>query len=86
MTTPPDLNDPAQRAAYRRELQGVGRPIRYTGISFALLGVALALVRRQWIPDLPAAIPLAALGFGALNMIAGIVLRTRYHQARMRGQ
>jgi len=85
MTAPPDLGDPAQRAAYRRELQGVARPIRYTGISFALLGVALALVRRQWLPELPAAIPLAALGFGVLNMIAGIVLRTRYHQARMRG-
>jgi len=85
MTAPPDLGDPAQRAAYRRELQGVARPIRYTGISFALLGVALALVRRQWFPELPAAIPLAALGFGVLNMIAGIVLRTRYHQARMRG-
>jgi len=85
MTTPPDLNDPAQRAAYRRELQGVAFPIRYTGISFALLGVALALVRRIWFPDLPAAVPLAALGFGVLNMVAGIAFRTRYHQARMRG-
>ncbi|GAA0321148.1 hypothetical protein GCM10009087_34260 [Sphingomonas oligophenolica] len=85
MIQPPDLNDPAQRAAYRRELQGVARPIRYTGISFALLGVALALIRRQWFPDLPIVIPIAALGFGMLNMVAGIVLRTRYHQARMRG-
>ena len=26
--TAPNLNDPAERAAYRRELQGVARPIR----------------------------------------------------------
>lgn len=85
MTAPPNLDDPAERAAYRRELQGVARPIRYTGLSFALLGVLLALIRRLWFPDLPAIVPIAALGFGVLNMVAGIVLRTRYHQARMRG-
>ena len=85
MTAPPNLSDPAERAAYRRELQGVARPIRYTGLSFALLGVMLALIRLLWFPDLPTIVPIAALGFGVFNMIAGIVLRTRYHQARMRG-
>ena len=83
--TAPNLSDPAERAAYRRELQGVARPIRYTGVSFAVLGVVLALIRRLWFPDLPAIVPIAALGLGVLNMIAGIILRTRYHQARMRG-
>lgn len=85
MTTPPNLSDPAERAAYRRELQGVARPIRYTGIMFVLLGVVLAIMRLIWWPDLPEIVPLAALGLGALNMVAGIVMRTRYHQARMRG-
>ena len=85
MTSPPDLSDPAARAAYRRELQAVARPLRHTGAAFALLGAMLALVRRQWLPDLPAIVPLAALGLGALNMLAGIVIRTRYHQARLRG-
>ena len=85
MTAPPNLNDPAERAAYRRELQAVARPIRYTGISFALLGVALAIVQRQWLPDMPTIIPVATLAVGALNMVAGILIRTRYHQARMRG-
>ena len=85
MTTPPNLGDPAERAAYRRELQGVARPIRYTGIMFVLLGVLLAIMRLVWWPDLPEIVPLAALGLGAFNMVAGIVMRTRYHQARMRG-
>ena len=85
MTAPPNLADPAERAAYRRELQGVARPIRYTGVSFALIGVVLAIVRRFWWPDLPEVVPIAAIALGALNMVAGIVLRTRYHQARMRG-
>ena len=85
MTTPPNLGDPAERAAYRRELQGVARPIRYTGIMFVLLGVVLAIVRLIWWPELPEIMPLAALGLGAFNMVAGIVMRTRYHQARMRG-
>jgi hypothetical protein len=83
--TAPNLNDPAERAAYRRELQGVARPIRYTGISFALLGVALAILQRLWLPELPTIIPVAAIAVGALNMVAGILIRTRYHQARMRG-
>jgi len=85
MTAPPNLGDPAERAAYRRELQSVARPIRYTGVSFTLLGVVLAIVRLQWWPDLPEFVPIAALALGALNMVAGVVLRTRYHQARMRG-
>ena len=85
MTTPPNLGDPAERAAYRRELQGVARPIRYTGIMFVLLGVVLVIVRLIWWPELPEIMPLAALGLGAFNMVAGIVMRTRYHQARMRG-
>ena len=84
MIAPPNLGDPAERAAYRRELQGVARPIRYTGISFMLLGVAFAIVRLIWWPDMPKIVPIAAIALGAANMVAGIVLRTRYHQARMR--
>lgn len=85
MTAPPDLNDPVQRAAYRRELQGVARPLRHTGVSFALLGVALAVVQWQWLPQMPTIVPMAAIGLGVFNMLAAIVIRTRYHQQRMRG-
>jgi hypothetical protein len=83
--TPPDLKDPIQRAAYRRELQGVAKPLRYTGIAFALLGMLLAIAQRKWLPQMPTAIPMAAVALGAFNMLAAIVIRTRYHQQRMRG-
>lgn len=82
--TKPDLNDPVQRAAYRRELQGVARPLRYTGVAFALLGVMLAITRSKWAPQMPSAIPLAALALGVLNMVGAIAIRTRYHQQRMK--
>ncbi len=82
--TRPDLKDPVQRAAYRRELQGVARPLRYSGVAFALLGVMLSIARSKWAPQLPPAIPLAALALGVLNMIGAIAIRTRYHRQRMK--
>jgi hypothetical protein len=85
MPLPPNLNDREELAAYRRELQSVARPLRYTGVMFALIGVALALAHRFWFPGLPAIIPMLAIAFGVLNMLAGIVARTHYHRARMRG-
>jgi len=85
IVTPPDLKDPATLAAYRQELRGVARPLRYTGVLFAVTGLVLALVQRFWMPQLPTIVPLAAIALGALNMLAAIMIRTRYHQARMRG-
>ncbi len=82
--TKPDMNDPVQRAAYRRELQGVARPLRYTGVAFALLGAVLAIVRSKWAPQMPSAIPMAALALGVLNMVGAIAIRTRYHHQRMK--
>lgn len=82
--TKPDLNDPVQRAAYRRELQGIAKPLRYTGVAFALLGALLAITRSKWAPQMPSAIPMAALALGVLNMLAAVAIRTRYHQQRMK--
>jgi hypothetical protein len=80
----PDLTDPIARAAYRRELQNVAKPLRYTGVAFALLGALLAIARSKWAPQMPSAIPMAALALGVLNMLAAIAIRTRYHQQRMK--
>ena len=44
---PPDLRDPAQRAAYHRELQGVGLRLRRTGIGVALIGALLVRLDNQ---------------------------------------
>lgn len=83
---PPDLADPIARAAYRRELRAIARPIRAAGIAFALLGVVLVLIKQSAWPAMPRAIPIAAVALGLVNMLGAIVLRTRYHQARMRGE
>ncbi|KQS05238.1 hypothetical protein ASG11_07340 [Sphingomonas sp. Leaf357] len=86
MMTPPDLNDAAQRAAYRRELRYVARPLRLAGLAFALLGVLLVVGRLLWWRAMPIAIPAAALALGAFNMVAGMAIRTLYHARRMRGE
>lgn len=81
---PPDLNDPAQRAAYARELRAVARPIRLMGLGLAVLAV-LAAAGRAWVPRLPVVIPLFLLVVAALHLLAGVMIRLRYHQNRMRG-
>lgn len=82
--TPPDLNDPAARAAYRRELRAVARPVRYLGLALAFVALAVA-VARHWVPQVPVAVPVFLIAVAALHFAAGVVLRARYHQSRMRG-
>jgi uncharacterized RDD family membrane protein YckC len=83
MTPRPDLTDPAQRAAYQRELRMVARPVRWLGVLVAVLAAALALVRARYAPQIPLVLPLFLLGVAALHMIAAIVIRLKYHQKRM---
>ncbi len=78
---PPNLADPAERAAYRRELRGLVPWVRYTGMALALLGAGIAVLEPTW----PGAIALAFIAFGFAMMVAGIGIRTRYHKRRMRG-
>lgn len=86
MTIPPNLNDPAQFAAYRRELKGVASPLRRAGLAFAVLGVLLAIGRSLWWPAMPVAIPGAALALAVFNLIGGIAIRMLYHARRMKGE
>lgn len=81
---PPNLKDPAERAAYRRELQGVARGIRLSGIGLAALGAILVLLRRREMLDVPLWLAATVLGAGVMLMITGIAARTRYHALRMR--
>ncbi len=83
---PPDLNDPIQRAAYARELKMVARPIRYLGLALAISAAILAGLRARYWPQLPMVLPLFLLGVAALHLFAGIAIRAKYHQARMRGR
>lgn len=83
--TPPNLKDPAERAAYRRELHGVARGIRLAGLWLAAAGALLLAARRFGWLDLPLWIAVAVIGAGAMLMITGVAARTRYHSLRMRG-
>lgn len=80
----PDLTTPQGRDAYRRELKGVARPLRFAGLAFAILGLVLTILRARLMPGLPVAVPLGAFALGLLNMLAALALRTQYHLARMR--
>lgn len=83
---PPNLNDPVERAAYRRELRAVARSVRLTGVTLAVVGALLALARARVWPDLPRGIVVAVLSLALVAMAAGVVIRARYHRARMRGR
>ncbi len=81
MTEPSNLNDPASRPVYRRELLGLYRGWRWLGLAIVCAGVAWVLIRGHgW--DWPG-ITLEVLGWAVL--ITVIVMRTRYHKRRMRG-
>lgn len=81
----PNLNDPAERAAYARELRGIARGVRHGGVAIALAGVALALLRAKLWPQLPSVVVMVVVALGASLMLTAIALRTAYHAARMRG-
>ncbi len=81
---PPNLNDPAERAAYQKELRMVARPIRWLGVALAIAGAVLAGLRARYWPHVPAILPLFLIGMAALHLLAGVVIRLKYHQARMR--
>ena len=81
---PPNLKDAAERAAYRRELAGIARGIRLSGIGLAALGAILVLLRRRELLEVPLWLAASVLGAGIMLMITGIAARTRYHALRMR--
>jgi len=81
---PPNLKDPAERAAYRRELAGVARGIRLSGIALAAIGAMLVALQRREMLAVPIWAAGSVLGIGIMLMITGIAARTRYHALRMR--
>jgi uncharacterized membrane protein HdeD (DUF308 family) len=82
---PPNLKDPAERAAYRRELAEVARGTRVSGIIVAAIGAILVLLHRRELLAVPLWLAASVVGAGLMLMITGIAARTRYHQLRMRG-
>ncbi len=82
---PPELNDSAELARYRRELRAVGGGLRSGGIMLAVLGVIAAVLRGTAWPWLPELVPLVLIVTALGLMLLGIVRRTRYHLSRIRG-
>lgn len=75
----PDLTDPAQRAAYRRELKAYGRTWRRIGLALLVTGVAAAVVRGRGFEPLS----LALVVGGWAVLVPVIIARSRYQRRRM---
>jgi hypothetical protein len=82
---PPNLNDPAELAAYRRELRDVVRGLRLGSVGVTILGAVIALVRAKVWPAISLLVPAVVIALGATLMITAIAFRTAYHVRRMRG-
>ncbi len=77
----PDLKSPEALAAYRRELGGVARGWRYSGLACIALGSAALWASAQGSPTRLAGLGVMLTGWAF--SVVGIVKRTRYHRARM---
>ena len=80
----PNLDDPAELAAYRQELRRLMRVPRILGLVLIAIGTGIVLYAR--FAGIGGALPPIGWGiiaFGWLNLIAIIWFRTRYHKARM---
>ena len=80
----PNLDDPAELAAYRQELRRLMRVPRIMGLLLVAIGTGIVLYAR--FAGIGGALPPIGWGiiaFGWLNLIAIIWFRTRYHKARM---
>ncbi|MDP1908845.1 MAG: hypothetical protein Q8K85_11140 [Hyphomicrobium sp.] len=75
----PDLSDPVQRAAYRRELKAFARPWRRLGLALLLAGPMVVLVRGEGFD--PLSLGLVVAGWAVLAPV--IVARSRHHRRRM---
>jgi len=80
MTVRPNLTDPEERAAYKRELRRIYRGWRILGLAIVCAGLVWLFVRGVGFDGV--SITLLAVGWAIL--IGVIVARTRYHRRRMR--
>ena len=81
----PDLADPRQRAAYRRELIAYARGWRWLGLGIVTAGVGAWLWALYSEPEI-ARLRTAGwvlIAFGWTILIGVVVARTRYHRRRM---
>ncbi len=80
----PNLDDPAERAAYRKELRRLMRVPRLLGFLFVILGTAIVIyAQRAGIEGALRPIGFGVMGLGWLNLLMILYFQSRYHRARM---
>jgi len=77
--TRPNLRDPAELAAYKRELRGLYKPWRWIGLVIVVAGVAVMFARDRQFDAYSGAL----LFVGWAILIAVVIQRMRYHKRRM---
>jgi hypothetical protein len=81
----PNLDDPAEHAAYRRELRRVMLVPRIIGLALVAIGTALVIyAQRSGNTGALKPIGFGILALGWLNLFAILYYRARYHRARMK--
>lgn len=80
----PNLDDPAEAAAYRQELRRLMRVPRILGLLLVAIGTGIVLYARfAAVGGVLAPIGWGIVAFGWLNLFLIIWARTKYHKARM---
>ena len=81
---PPNLSDPVELKAYRKELRGVARGWRYSGIALAVLGTALLAARARHVLAIHVLVPILLVVAAIVLMSVAILTRSLYHMRRLR--
>ena len=81
---PPNLSDPVELKAYRKELRGVARGWRYSGIALAVLGAALLAARARHVLAIHVLVPILLVVAAIVLMSVAILTRSLYHMRRLR--
>jgi len=82
----PDLTTDEGRAAYRKELRNVGRPLRAGGLTLVVAAALLVLASRQGIfgiGEWGVTVSYGMLAAGWALVIAAIYMRSRHHKRRL---
>jgi hypothetical protein len=80
----PNLDDPAERAAYKRELRRLMRVPRLLGFLLVLVGTGIIIyAQRAGIEGALKPIGFAVMAVGWLNLLLILYYQSRYHRARM---
>lgn len=80
----PNLDDPTERAAYRKELRRLMRVPRLLGFVFVILGTAIVIyAQRAGIGGALKPIGFGVMAIGWFNLLLILYFQSRYHRARM---